>query len=316
MLVNGLFCATVIHLLYSSVHSKVIKIRGLGSSQYLPQAQALNWPAWTYDITESTLSEVESDGDNSNGWINPTTFDEIYFPRDLPLPRCQPCLSILIANNSPRYLMPGVVMTLETPDKLWRNRGMKSLPRSNAWIDLFTAFPAGIKYLNKMNMAVFGKMTQEIRFLEDIDGSAAWEDILTISGKQLYDTYESFTAAFQEEQTRSDDLFKSLREGYHYVDIPFPDIERMVIPRFRMKMFLSDFDTPRGLIEAEGDRIVGTPEQPVEELSTMSLLDSEACAELDVVCKVVAAGGQSKFLPAVYRDLFDGGNIMNDPRKR
>jgi hypothetical protein len=207
--------------------------------------------------------------------------------------------------------MPGVVMTLETPDKVWRNRGMKSLPRSNTWIDLFTAFPAGIKYLNKMNMAVFGKMTQDIRFLEDIDGSSAWEEIISINGKMIYDTYEAFTSAYSEEYTKTDDMFKPIRDGYHYVDIPFPEIEKMLIPRFRMKMYLSDFEDPRRLIESDGS---DTGQQ--EELSSMSLLDSEVCGELDVVCKVVAPGGESKFLPAVYRDLYEQGNILNDPRKK
>ena len=202
-------------------------------------------------------------------------------------------------------------MALETPDKVWRNRGMKSLPRSNTWIDLFTAFPAGIKYLNKMNMVVYGKMTQDIRFLEDQDGSTAWDDIIAIDGKMIYDTYEAFTNAFSAEQSRSDDLFKTIRDGYHYVDIPFPEIEKMIIPRFRMKMYLSDFEDPRRLIEVSSDNDPGQQ----EELSSMSLLDSEACGELDVVCKVVAAGGESKFLPIVYKDLYEDGNIINDPRK-
>ena len=127
----------------------------------------------------------------------------------------------------------------------------------------------------------------------------------------IYDTYEAFTNAFSAEQSRSDDLFKTIRDGYHYVDIPFPEIEKMIIPRFRMKMYLSDFEDPRRLIEVSSDNDPGQQ----EELSSMSLLDSEACGELDVVCKVVAAGGESKFLPIVYKDLYEDGNIINDPRK-
>ena len=80
------------------VENKVIKIRGLGSCQYLTNVQALSWPSWTYDISESILSPVESEDSGTGidfipkGWVNPTDFDEIYFPRDLPLPKCRPSL--------------------------------------------------------------------------------------------------------------------------------------------------------------------------------------------------------------------------------
>ena len=111
---------------------------------------------------------------------------------------------------------------------------------------------------------------------------------------------------FNQQQKQSHDVFRSVREGYHYIDIPFPTIDKIQIPRYQMKMFLSDFDTPRNLIETEN----GENDDP------KSMLDAEACGEIDITCKIVGAGGQSKFLPIVYRDLFESGNIVGDPRRR
>ena len=91
MCLSVIFVLTLLSALVEN-NGKVIKIRGLGSCQYLPTSQALSWPVWTYDISESSLVPVESD--ESSGWVNPTDCDEIYFPRDLPLPKCRPSLGM------------------------------------------------------------------------------------------------------------------------------------------------------------------------------------------------------------------------------
>ena len=87
------------------------------------------------------------------------------------------------------------------------------------------------------------------------------------------------------------------REGFHFVDIPFESIGSVKLPRLQYKAYLSDFDDPKRLIESDED-------------DTSSMLDNEPCAELLFNCKQVSAGGSSKYLPEVYRDLYEEGNII------
>lgn len=51
------------------------------------------------------------------------------FTTPLTLFRCS--LTLLFYKG---YIMPSVVLTLTTPSKEWRNRGLSSIPRAKAWI--------------------------------------------------------------------------------------------------------------------------------------------------------------------------------------
>ena len=68
----------------------------------------------------------------------------------------------------------------------------------------------------------------------------------------------------------------------------------MSLPKYRMKAFLTDLDDPK--------RLVG--------IEDTSMLDAESCGELDIAESVISAGGTSEFLPSVYRDLYEEGNII------
>ena len=55
-------------------------------------------------------------------------------------------------------------------------------------------------------MAIYGKIINDIRFLEDIDGNTAWVDIAAVSGDQIFSTYEKFVNKFN-----NDPAFDQLR---------------------------------------------------------------------------------------------------------
>ena len=73
-------------------------------------------------------------------------------------------------------LIRGVVtMGVCNQRQVWRNRGLNSLPRAAAWIDLFAAYTPR---LSSLRLSCFGQSSENLRFLEDQDGSAAWTSLL------------------------------------------------------------------------------------------------------------------------------------------
>ena len=79
------------------------------------------------------------------------------------------------------------------------------------------------------------------------------------------------------------------------VFVPGSEAERMRVPRLRLKAFLSDFDDPARLLEMEAGPGPGAGADGKD----ADPLASEPCAVLDVRVALVAAGGDSPFLPEV-----------------
>lgn len=260
-----------------------ISIRGHSIAQSLPAKITENWNVWTYDIEQRLLTPVESplDGD---GWVNPTTFDSLYLPEDLPIPKAHPALGVALSYGVPRYVMPSLVLTLSTPAQTWRNRGLCSLPRAKSWIDLFAP---NTPKLTSLKYSCFGQNAANLRFLEDQDGSGAWQCLLEKSSRSLLSpkkytdlditsTFESFRLYL--ESINANEVF----EGFHFVDIPIPRTEAIALPRRRIKVYLTDFEANRLL-----------------ELEDPSLLNTEPCAELDLAMVPTSAGRDSEFMPEV-----------------
>lgn len=263
-----------------------IKIKGQINLEQLPISMTKSFATWTFE--NSILGRVEDENSDGAGWISPSTCDQLFLPSDMPLPKCQPALGIGVVNGLCRYVMPSVILTLETPDKKWRNRGLCTLPRAVSWIDLFGPF---CPPTDKLTLSYFGQYAPDVRFLEDQDGTSAWEALGGPAQKsdfEIAEILEDFKDQFR------DPKFDVLRDGYHFVDIPMNSRTFLPLPRYRLKAFLSDFADPIRLLGLEDP----------------NALDLEPCADLDIYCKVVSPARDSKFLPEAYLDLFDEGNLV------
>ena len=253
------------------------------------------------DLTEGMEPGVPA------GYVNPTSFSELFLPADLPLPRAQPALGVCIANGVPRYIMPSMVLSLETPDRLWRNRGTCSLPRANIWIDAFATTSAPI--ISRLQLSAFGQNVPDVRFLEDIDGAASYVPLLTaaVNGAVLLRpqdptslpiaaALQSLKDALRSLQSSNPPLSAFFNDGYHLIDIPLgtqvPVLMQM--PKLRIKMFLADFDNPARLLT----------------VSDPTALDSEPLGELEVAMVPASPGRESDFLPKCYLDLYEKGNLV------
>lgn len=264
-----------------------IHIRGHNHLQRLPSEMASSWQTWTLNANAGSLVPVENHI-SSEGWVNPTSYGSLYLPADLPLPSVRPAVGFGISNGVARYLMPSVVLTLDTPSKTWRNRGICTLPRAWAWIDLFAE---NTPDLHRLRYSCYGRSVGNLRFLEDTDGVGAWDNLLkdqrsSVSVKGLVEQIQAMllmpehSAIFQ--------------QGFHFIDAVLPEVDLIGLPQVMLRSYITDIEDSQRLLEFE----------------EVDLLDGEPCAELECVMQSVSAGGQSPYLPEVYRDLFEEGNIL------
>ena len=269
-----------------------ISIRGHSVPQRLPQASVKSWPTFTYDMYpafgEPDLERVPDPLlDGKDGWTNAATFQELYLPSDLPPPQFTPALGIAVAQGVPRYIMPSCILSLETPEGVWRNRGLNTLPRSTAWIDTFSEF--GSTSMHLLELSAFIQGAPNVKFLEDQDGASNWKCLFSmmaggVAGGIVDDVtstipikglYDEFLKRMNEDPV----LFKQLDTGYAFVDIPIPlgaegrlplklscmnyrtglmdsnpDSSKVLssplaLPPTACRLYLSDFDDPKRLLQ-------------------------------------------------------------------
>jgi len=291
----------------TSSSKQFISIRGDNGIQALPFNMAKSFNTFTFNENTLSLEKVENDLSDEKGWCNPTSFNELYLPKDLPIPQAVPSLGIAVIQGIPRYIMPSIILSLETPERIWRNRGLNSLPRANSWIDLFSPYIN----LDRLSLSSFSKVTGDVRFLEDQDGSSSWIDLSSssssssskgskLSSPLMRPETEQIKVAktlrnFKEILKEGNNELKILNEGYNFVDIPLSTVEWNLSSSQRIKQYLSDFEDPKRLLEIEN------PDE---------LYSEELIGELDIKIEIVAPGRTSKYLPEVYKALYEEGNII------
>jgi hypothetical protein len=300
---RGLIPACLV-LMFVSSRSSMITIRGGPSLQRLPFSYMQTAPI--YSFVDGQFEAVEGAGDEG-GWVAPTSFSELYLPADLPLPKCVPALGVCLANGVPRYIMPSVITTLSTPDRTWRNRGVNSVPRASHWIDVFSP----LVQVPKLSLSVFGQSVDDVRFLEDIDGAAAWDSVLLAPGSSrpsrsllapmppmslpVAPALEKLRAALLELPQQNAAFASRLFDGYAFIDVPVGGGAEVSLPKMRMRAFLTDIDGPQRLLQLE----------PAD-------LDTEPLGELVVSMLRVSPGCESEFLPEAYMGLFEEGAVLID----
>ena len=280
-----------------------IQIRGSSNQQQLPKTMARTWTTWTLNKEMNDAEKVE-DASDELGFVDSTSFEELYLPSDLPIPSAKAALGIVIANGIPRYILPSIILTLNTPDKEWRNRGLCSVVRADGWLDIFSPF---VPSLDKLKFSCFAQYAPDVRFLEDQDGTGSWTNAIDSESSINNDndnlSPSPSSSLIKEAYESVDDWLKTccdvnhpIMSGYHFIDIPLTnDYDNNIkIPPLKLKAFISDVDAPERLIEVEPND-----------------LDVLPAGSLDIQITEVAAGGKSEFLPACYQALYEEGNIIS-----
>lgn len=285
----------------------LVSIRGNQKNQAIPFSLTYNWAVYTVDFgAKSLLQQVEIPGssyDDSIGtqeeWVNPTSYSNLFLPADLPLPDASLSLGVALSNGSPRYIFPSLSLSLETPSRIWRNRGINSLPRSKIWLDVFSPYCPS---LSSLKLSSYSKVASDVRFLEDQDGNASWQNSIinadfkpSLLRPEDEDVTIDINDAFIEfkKMLAIPSYYSRLSQSFCFVDIILPNVKPLKLSTKQMKLFLTDFESPKRLLEIQSDE-----------------LEAEPLGMLDVKVDVVGAGRDSKYMPVVYQELYDEGNII------
>lgn len=148
------------------------------------------WNEWTMDIFNvfgnnlndgKIFCELVPDALNGDdeGWVNPTSFDQVFLPKDLPRPSYQPALGLVLQKGGMlRYIMPSIILNLKTADRdLWRNRGLKTSSRARCWLDAYSEYGGEALNSNSLHLSYFSADNiagGPLKFLEDQDGASHW----------------------------------------------------------------------------------------------------------------------------------------------
>ena len=156
-----------------------------------------------------------------------------------------------------------------------------------------------------------------MRFLEDQDGAASWENLsisagnrgilqpnLDNSGFEVGNVVDAFQSYLKDEINKYAEMnqIHPFTNGYHFVDIPLKYSNSIRLRDnaakgvHRVKAYLTDLSYPADLLGLEAE--------------DMDHLDTEPIGCLDVTLAAVSPGGESEFLPDVYVDLYEPGNII------
>eukprot|EP00981_Chlorochromonas_danica_P009225 scaffold2573_cov202-Ochromonas_danica.AAC.2 len=275
-----------------------------------------------------SLFSVPIDSHETEDWVYPTSYDSLYLPADLPSLSYQPALGIAIANGLPRYLMPSIILTAQTTKgskRIWRNRGMNSLPRAHVWIDVFSE---NAPMLTSLQYYLLGTSPHCSTISAAVDKERKWRSLLvdsSVPAKQsavierlpIQSYFQAFQAFFTTENAAS------LHEGYHFVDIPLINTPQLFPPSGSVPKqivgMLTDISEPQRLLSEE-ENLRSDSEDSVKENSRSGdrqvtsrgtgqglgdeWLDGEPLGVLQIETVEAAAGGQSPYLPKIYHDLF------------
>jgi len=237
------------------------------------------------------VNPISDDSD----WVDPVTWDELWMPEDLPVPRFQPALAVVLKDGKPRYLSPTVDTTIHADGREWRNRGMRSVPLAKTWLPWDEVAGA------RLSLSVYAfppsEGSQAAR-IAGAAGAAAASDALpstTCEPLALNVRVEDALSVVGELMAESPSV---LSDAFAHVVIPLPE-ESLPAEHLsagsRLRVFLSDIQTFPAMLPSETED------------------EDEFWAwrrgECDIVLMEVNAGGSSEWLPDVYKALYAGSSV-------
>lgn len=104
-------------------------------SDRLPASFIHNWPTWVLE-EGGTLVRIP-DQESDDGFVAPSSIDELWQPVDLKRPQMKLALGFHVRSGVIRHVMPALDVSY---DGSHRNRGMCSVPRAHTWMDFSTMF--------------------------------------------------------------------------------------------------------------------------------------------------------------------------------
>ena len=116
--------------------SATITILQGSDAQLMPFSYCERWPTWSArteagDAGGFGMSAVPC----TDGFVSPTSVDELWVPQDLPALTARPALGAVVCSGEVRQIFPSVHLEANG----FRNFGLASLPRARTWLDFRAA---------------------------------------------------------------------------------------------------------------------------------------------------------------------------------
>ena len=214
----------------------IVGYEDAGTTQRLPTQYVLNsFERWVWEDQKlAKIPSISSSSDKNQGFVNPTSITNLWWPVDLPIIQIRPSIDIVLSNGKPTYVAAGMDVRVPIVDdtgiiKTWRNHGLNSQPLAKQW----TTFES----VGKPNFRI------EV-FIEDVDDEI--ESSSEKSSKYAADAPEQKEIQFQRIASTSEAtkhaieslgvLLASLEDTsplskrFHIVSIPLDDTKWVDLP--------------------------------------------------------------------------------------
>jgi len=195
----------------------------------LPSSFVENWPTWVLDQNGEFMKIPDSDG-----YVNPTSIDELWLPIDLKQPDIRISLGLHVKDGVIRHIMPAIDVSFNGKH---HNRGMSSVPRAHKWLD----FRSKIIYdWNKFKLTITHKKT-------DDEDDEAWLNLGSDLPSEIKDPLETavnFITGNPPEE---------LGSGSHIIHVIIGEYKKCPTTGYDLRVLLSNSKEPEfiGLLEVK-----------------------------------------------------------------
>ena len=277
----------------------------IGSGDRLPASIVTQWPTWVLSVTQDDdddddeqLHEWSKIPDESDGFVNPKSLEELWLPLDLISPVGRLALGLHVRNGVCRHVFPALDLSLEDDgsnkenhspqqqQQRHRNRGLCSLPVAYQWQE-FSAFvmAAGAMGLDDSN----NRDDDSCRLVlqtRPSDPGKPWETLLQMD--RVEDLVARAMGALAQEPP------SALGDGSHLVH---------VVPSSCGGAAAATIQCPKPGQELRVRLL--TPQENNDDNDDESSTATTATTELRVQIESTAAGSASDYLLDCYRPLFE-----------
>jgi len=269
----------------------------------------------TYNVIVHCWTVCRYGNDNDNGFVIPTSIDNLWQPIDLIRPTMKVALGVHIRNGSIRHVFPAVDISYDNDQDGYhhRNRGLCSVPRAHTWVDI--AFLNSIGDYNRYELRVSSKKNDNDNDNDNEGDDNKWQQLLSSSSyssnseviSKAIERVVIFLAENDDDSDSNDDFGNGSNILHVILDTDNGDDGDMDNTNEKKKKKLvceipkSSHDLKVTMVEMYGN------DQKIENTG----YEDVDVAILQVTVTTTMSGSESDYLPDVYRPLFDDPKLKN-----
>lgn len=292
---------------------RIMNTYGDTQPQFLPSHYITSLPRWSISTTDWNpsniqIKQLEGTGGGGGGFVNPTSFDQLWWPQDIQQIQVRPVLDILLKKGIPTHVMAGMQVRVVIPSesshgshgsRIWENYGLHSQPLAYRWTSIPMIYEMNFKiqlFLGMKKQEVTQTQEEEKHYSTTIQWISLEEYNMEPDGIQKnHDVSKAmeqlgvFLATVE--------MDSPLLEGLHIISLPLQD----TTTTWYNLPPLVDFEQQTYQLVS-----IASVETQVDELLDQdeSYIDITGASILRVTVSQTASGSASEYLPDVYKPLY------------